>query len=280
MLLLPGYTAAAPQDGKAAPAAPAKELLEYVREASRLGLKEGEIQDNAVKAGWPAAAVNQAIKDALHPAARVEPPTLPTPPKTTEPTAAAPSSAPPAPETPSAAPAPAAEPPAPAVALPDGYTIGAGDVLRIDVWDEPKASVGGAVVRPDGRIGMPLLKEVELLGLTPGQAEQLITSRLSTLIPGADVTVVVTAINSKKIYVIGGVKREGPIPYTYRMTVLQALSEAGGLSDYAKRKKIYILRTQNGKEYRLPFDYDAVLRGEKMELNIIMLPSDTLIVPR
>jgi polysaccharide biosynthesis/export protein len=78
---------------------------------------------------------------------------------------------------------------------------------------------------------------------------------------------------------IGAVKKEGPIQYTYRMTVMQALSEAGGLTEYAKRKKIYVLRTENGKEYRLPFDYDAVLKGERMDSNIPLLPNDTLVVP-
>ena len=126
---------------------------------------------------------------------------------------------------------------------------------------------------------MPLLKEVEVVGLTPREAEKIITSRLSKYIPAADVTVVVSGINSKKIYIVGAVKKEGPIPYTYRMTVLQALSEAGGLNDYAKRKKIYVLRTENGKEYKLPFDYDAVLKGERMELNIPLLPNDTVVVP-
>jgi polysaccharide export outer membrane protein len=91
--------------------------------------------------------------------------------------------------------------------------------------------------------------------------------------------VVVSAIHSKKIYMVGAVKKEGPTPYTYRMTVMQALSEAGGLNDYAKRKKIYILRAQNGKDYKIPFDYEAVLRGERMELNIPLLPSDTVVVP-
>ena len=92
-------------------------------------------------------------------------------------------------------------------------------------------------------------------------------------------TVVVTAINSKKVYVLGGVKKEGPLPYTYRMSVIQALTEAGGLTEYAKRKKIYGLRTENGKDYRLPFDYDAVIKGEKMEQNIQLLAGDTVVVP-
>ena len=163
---------------------------------------------------------------------------------------------------------------------PEDYRIGAGDVLQINVWDEPKASVSSAVVRPDGRIGMPLIKEVEVLGLTPKQAERRITARLTAMIPSADVTVVVSSINSKKIYAIGAVKKEGPIAYTYRMTVLQALSEAGGLNDYAKHKKIYVLRTDNGKEFRLPFDYDAVLKGQRTELNVTLMPNDVIVVPR
>ena len=134
-------------------------------------------------------------------------------------------------------------------------------------------------MRPDGKIAMPLLKEVEVVGLTPSQVERVITDRLSRLINGADVTVVVTTINSKKVYVVGAARREGPLPYTYRMSVMQAISEAGGLNDYAKRKKIYILRTENGKDYRLPFNYDEVIRGEKMDQNIQLLPGDTLVIP-
>jgi polysaccharide export outer membrane protein len=75
------------------------------------------------------------------------------------------------------------------------------------------------------------------------------------------------------------VKKEGPISYTYRMTVIQALSEAGGLTDYAKRKKIYVMRMQNGKEVRLSFDYDAVVKGQHMEMNVALLPGDTVVVP-
>jgi polysaccharide export outer membrane protein len=93
------------------------------------------------------------------------------------------------------------------------------------------------------------------------------------------VTVVIATISSKKIYVIGGVRKEGPLPYTYGMTVMQALSEAGGLNEYAKPKKIYILRTESGKEYRLNFNYDEVVKGERMEQNILLLPSDTLVIP-
>ncbi len=158
------------------------------------------------------------------------------------------------------------------------YRIGAGDVLDISVWKERDASVPSIVVRPDGKITLPLAKDIEVAGLTPGEAEKVITTKLSSFISDANVTVIVTAGNSKKIYVIGAVKREGPLAYTYRMTIMQALTEAGGLTDYAKRKKIYVLRAENGKETRIPFDYDAVLKGRDME-HVWLLPSDTLVVP-
>jgi polysaccharide biosynthesis/export protein len=163
--------------------------------------------------------------------------------------------------------------------VPDDYEIGAGDVLHIAVFHEPDASVQGVQVRPDGKISMPLLKEVSVVGLTPTQLEKQITEQLTKFLTAPDVTIIVSAINSKKIYLIGAVKKEGPIAYTYRMSVMQALSEAGGLTDYAKRKKIYVLRTIKGQEFRFPFDYDAVLRGEHMELNIPLMAGDTLVVP-
>jgi polysaccharide export outer membrane protein len=89
----------------------------------------------------------------------------------------------------------------------------------------------------------------------------------------------VTQVNSKKIYVIGAVKKEGPVPIRYQMTVLQVLTEAGGITDYAKRKKIYVLRTENGRQYRLPFNYEEVIRGEKIEQNIWVMADDTVVVP-
>lgn len=252
-------------------------LIEYVEQVRRLGLPESEVRENAKKAGWPDAQVTQAlaaVKTAAATPAVPPPPPPPAPASASEETSAAPAAAAPTPTKP------------PAVltedipAGPEDYRIGAGDVLQINVWDEPKASVGAAVVRPDGRVGMPLIKEVDVVGLTPKQAERRITARLTALIPSADVTVVVSSINSKKIYAIGAVKKEGPIAYTYRMTVLQALSEAGGLNDYAKHKKIYVLRTEQGKEFRLPFDYDAVLKGQRTELNVTLMPNDVVVVPR
>jgi polysaccharide export outer membrane protein len=167
-----------------------------------------------------------------------------------------------------------------AAAPSDDYVIGAGDTLQVSVWKEPDVSVPSVIVRPDGLITVPLIKETAVAGLTPRQAENLITERLSKYLNAPNVTVVVTASTSKKVYVIGAVRKEGPLPYTYRMTVMQALSEAGGLNEYAKRRKVYILRTEGGREYRLDFNYEDVLRGERMEQNIVLLPGDTIVIPQ
>jgi len=163
--------------------------------------------------------------------------------------------------------------------VPDDYQIGAGDVLHIGVFHEPDATVQSVVVRTDGKISMPLVKEVSVLGLTPSQLEKQITEQLSKFLTAPDVTVIVTSINSKKIYVIGAVRREGPLTYSYPMNVLQALIDAGGLADFAKRKKIYVLRTTNGRSVKLPFDYDAAIKGEHLELNVPVMPGDTIVVP-
>ena len=285
---------------------PAKELTQYVRDAQKAGLKDAEIQQYAVKSGWPEPLVKEAI-EYVHatPKAQVakgdsEPAKLPvaTAPVANSTVAAAPTPVvEEKPALPPSTPAPAkvepknpvgaepdhagsVKPAVPNRGVPDEYRIGEGDVLQISVWGEPAASVGSVVVRPDGMISMPLIKDVHVSGLTPAEAEKTITELLSKQIRAADVTVIVSGINSKKVFFVGGgVKKEGPIAYTYRMTIMQGISEAGGLTDYAKRKKIYVLRNENGRQYKLPFDYDAVLKGEHMELNLPLLPGDTIVVP-
>lgn len=163
--------------------------------------------------------------------------------------------------------------------VPSGYHIGAGDVLQIVVWGEPQASVQSVVVRLDGIITIPLLKEINVQGLTPVELQKIITDRLQQFIHGADVTVVVREIHSKKVYLVGAINKVGPVTLVSSLTVLQILTEAGGLTDYAKRKKIYILRKENGKQVKLPFDYDAVIKGDHIEQNINVLPDDTIVVP-
>src|SRR5579862_483238 len=163
--------------------------------------------------------------------------------------------------------------------VPLGYRIGAGDVLQINVWRESEVSVQGIVVRPDGKVTLPLVKEVDVMGQTPAELEKNLAAKLAQFINGADVTVVVREIHSKKVYMVGAVNRVGPIALLSDLTVLQALAEAGGVTDYAKRKKIYVMRTENGKPTKHFFDYDAVLKGEHIEENIMLQPDDTIVVP-
>jgi polysaccharide biosynthesis/export protein len=164
--------------------------------------------------------------------------------------------------------------------LPDGYRIGAGDVLQVSVWREPDASVAAATVRGDGKISLPLVKEVELAGLTPTEAEQMLTQKLARFVHGADVTVVVREVNSRKIYLVGALRRVGAIDMRGRITILQAITEAGGLNDFAKRRQIYVLRNEGGKQLRIPFDYDAFIDGERTDQNILLFPNDTIVVPQ
>ena len=160
-----------------------------------------------------------------------------------------------------------------------GYRIGAGDVLQIVVWKEPDASVSGTVVRADGKISVPLIKEIEVLGLTPAELEKVLAEKFEKFIHGADVTVVPKEIHSRKAYVLGAVKKEGPVELHSAMTVLEAITDAGGLTEYARTKKIYVLRKGGGKQTRLPFNYEAVIRGERMEDNVTLVPGDLIVVP-
>jgi polysaccharide export outer membrane protein len=164
-------------------------------------------------------------------------------------------------------------------ALPGEYRIGAGDVLQIVVWREPDASLPGAAVRADGKITVPLIGEVKVAGLTPTELKDLLVEKFSHYINNPVVTVDAREIHSRKIYLVGNVKKEGPVPLSQPMTVLQAINEAGGLGEWASRKKIYILRNIDGKQVKLPFDYSAVIKGQHLEQNITLLPDDTIVVP-
>ena len=160
------------------------------------------------------------------------------------------------------------------------YRIGPGDVLGIEVWKEPDASSAAAPVRPDGKLSLPMVGELVAAGLTPVELEALLTTRYREFIRDTHVTVAVKEINSKKVYLVGEVKKEGPVRIQAPITVLQALLEAGGVTDYAKRHKIYVLRTVDGRQVKLLFDYDAVVRGEKPEQNVALMAGDTIVVPR
>jgi polysaccharide export outer membrane protein len=163
---------------------------------------------------------------------------------------------------------------------PEDYRIGVDDILQITVWKEPEASVPTIAVRPDGKISLPFVKEVVAAGRTPLELEADLTAKFKPFLRGAEVTVLVREIRSKKVYIIGAVGKPGAIGWNSSLTVLQALAEGGGITEYAKKKKIYILRKAGGRQVRLTFNYEAVIKGEKMEQNITLLPEDTIVVPQ
>ena len=158
------------------------------------------------------------------------------------------------------------------------YVIGAQDVLDINVWKEPELT-RVVPVRPDGKISLPLLNDVQAAGLTPTHLAAQITESLKKFLANPQVTVIVTAINSQRVYILGEVGRPGAYPMLPGMTVLQGLSSAGGFTLYANPKKIYVLRTENGKQEKHPFNYKEVLAGKNQDQNIILKAGDTIVVP-
>ncbi len=158
------------------------------------------------------------------------------------------------------------------------YVIGPQDVLDINVWNQPNIS-RTVPVRPDGKISLPLLDDVVAAGLTPEQLGDKITRDLRKYLENPQVTVIVTAINSRRIFIVGEVGRAGVFPMLPNMTVLQALSEAGGFSPFAKLSGIYILRNESGHQVKFPFNYKKVIKGEQAQENLVLQPGDTIVVP-
>jgi polysaccharide export outer membrane protein len=162
------------------------------------------------------------------------------------------------------------------VAGPD-YIIGADDMLHISVWKEPDLTET-LPVRPDGKISLPLLNDVVAAGLTPTQLADSITTKLKKFISDPRVTVVVTAMNSQKIYILGEVLHPGTTILQPNMTVLQALASAG-FTQFANTKSIYLLRNDNGKQQKISVHYRELVKGEQIDQNIVLKPGDTIVVP-
>ena len=159
------------------------------------------------------------------------------------------------------------------------YRIGPGDVIAVDIFKEPDASTTSTPVRSDGKVTLALIGEFRAAGLTPTELETSLTAKYGDILRDPHVTVTVKEINSQKAYVIGQVKKEGPVRLDGPTTVLQALAEAGGVTIFAKRSKIYVLRTEAGQQRTFPFNYDTVIRGKNIEQNIVLLPGDTIVIP-
>jgi polysaccharide biosynthesis/export protein len=165
-----------------------------------------------------------------------------------------------------------------AVAADANYKIGPQDVLRIDVWKENEIS-RSVPVRPDGKISLPLLNDVQAAGLTAMELANNISEALKKFITNPQVTVSVTDINSRRVYVTGEVTRPGAYPLLPNMTVLQALTSASGFTQFARTKKIYVLRNEGGKQVKYPFNYNEVVKGKLSEENIALQSGDTIVVP-
>ena len=158
------------------------------------------------------------------------------------------------------------------------YVIGPEDVLDINVWKEPDMT-RIVPVRPDGKISLPLINDVQAAGSTPQQLAASVTDKLRKFLTEPQVTVIVTQINSQRVFVVGEVLRAGAFPLIPGMTVLQALSSAGGFTTFADVKKIHVMRLVNGKHVELPFNYREVLKGDNPDQNIKLEPGDTVVVP-
>lgn len=158
------------------------------------------------------------------------------------------------------------------------YLIGAEDVLHISVWKEPEITQT-VLVRPDGKISLPLLNDVQAAGLTPMELSASVTTRLQKYVADPQVTVIVTQINSQRIYVLGEVNRTGAYLLFPGMTFLQALASAGGFTQFADLEKIYLLRTENGQQIKFFFNYKGVVRGRAPQQNILLKTGDTIVVP-
>lgn len=161
-------------------------------------------------------------------------------------------------------------------AAPD-YVIGPEDILQISVWKEPDLT-NTLPVRPDGKISLPLLNDVQAAGLTPMQLSASLTEKLKKYVADPRVTVVVTQINSRRVYVLGEVLHTGAMNLLPNMTVLQALATAG-FTQFANTGGIYVLRADNGKQVKIPVRYKKLIKGESMDQNFALKPGDTIVVP-
>ena len=161
---------------------------------------------------------------------------------------------------------------------PSAYRIGIEDELQISVWKEPELSIS-AVVRPDGMITMPLLNDIYVVGLQPVELQALLGEKLKPFINEPQVTVVVRGIKSRKVFVYGQVMKAGAYPLVTKKTVLEILTEAGGLAPFAKKRSIYVLREVSGKKVQIPFKYSDALKGKNPQANVELLPGDIVVVP-
>jgi polysaccharide export outer membrane protein len=158
------------------------------------------------------------------------------------------------------------------------YEVQPSDVLQVSVWKEPDLTQQ-VIVRPDGGFSFPLVGEVNAVGKTVEELRRELVQALTRIIPDVVVTVAVLEIKGNKVYVIGQVNKPGEFIVNPRVDVIQALSLAGGVTAFASPSEIFVLRRDNGQQRRLPFNYDAVLRGRDLEQNVLLRSGDVVVVP-
>jgi polysaccharide export outer membrane protein len=183
-----------------------------------------------------------------------------------------------APAQPGPAPPGNATPAVPGPVTPSDYVIGPDDVLVVVVWREKdmSAEVG---VRPDGMISLPLLNDVPAAGLTPEQLRQQLTVAAGRFVEDPTVSVVVKAINSRKVFITGQIAKPGSYSLPGPTTVIQLLALAGGVLEYADSEQINVLRTENGQPVSYRVNYKELARGKNLKQNIELRPGDTIVVP-
>ena len=157
------------------------------------------------------------------------------------------------------------------------YKIGPEDLLDISVWKNPELS-RTVPVRPDGKVSLPLVNDIQAAGLTPTALRQQLIDRLSEFIPAPEVAVIVREVHSMKVAVVGSVKTPGRYELKSAATVLEMIALAQGFTDFAARDRVVILRQENGESKRIPFNYRKVAAGDE-QANLIVQPGDIIVVP-
>jgi polysaccharide export outer membrane protein len=159
-----------------------------------------------------------------------------------------------------------------------GYLIGPGDVLSVDIWKEPDLSKQVSV-RLDGHISLPLVNDVEVAGLTCTELRSQLMDKYKEYVDVPEISVTVVQSLSKKIYVLGKINGPGEYPLLKQMTIVQAISLAGGLAQWADSSDVKLIRKINGVEKTFRVDYDAIVSGEDSSQNVLLQPDDTIFVP-
>jgi polysaccharide export outer membrane protein len=171
-----------------------------------------------------------------------------------------------------------AQQPAGAPAVPPGYVIGPQDVLSVVFWRDKDIS-GDVTVRPDGKISLPLINEVQAAGLTPEQLRIALVTAAAQFIEDPSAAVIVKEIHSRQVFITGNVAKPGTFPLGLEMNVLQLIASAGGLLEYADSSNITVIGMENGKTQYRKFNYKEFIKNKHVEQNVLLKPGDTVVVP-